>query len=276
MKTIIIPTDFSPAATNALNFAIDMAKEIKASLMLVHVFHVPIAMSEVPAVLITAEELRKSSEEKLKELKEAVEHIGGDKIKVYTETRAGDMIDEIEELCDRINPFAIVIGATGTSGMERILFGSNALNAIKNLTRPVIVVPAGKTYGKGIRKIGFACDFRQVVETTPVQFINQVVKEFNAELHVLNVDHKNKEFNPETPEQSMLLHELLKGLDPVYHFIDHADIEEGIISFAEKNKLDLLIAIPKKHKLLEGLFKPSSTKQLIRESQVPVMCIHEE
>lgn len=276
MKTIIIPTDFSPAATNALNFATDMAKEIKASLLLVHVYHLPIAMSEVPAVLITAEELRKSSEEKLIELKEAIEHISSDKIKIYTEARSGDLIDEIEALCDRINPFAIVIGATGTSGMERILFGSNALNAIKNLTRPVIVVPAGKTYGDGIKKIGFACDFKQVVETTPVQFIKQVVKEFNAELHVLNVDHKNKEFGPETPEQSMLLHELLKGFNPVYHFIDHTDIEEGINSFAEKNNLDLLIAIPKKHKLFEGLFKPSSTKQLIAESHVPVMCIHEE
>lgn len=276
MKTIIIPTDFSPAATNALNFATDMAKEINASIMLVHVYHIPVAMSEVPSVLITAEELRKNSEAKLKELKEAIEHITSDKIKIYTEAKSGDVIDEVEELCERINPFAIVMGATGTSGMERILFGSTTLKAIKNLTRPVIVVPPGKEYGQGINKIGFACDFRQVVETTPVQFIKQIVKEFNAELHVLNVDHKNKEFGPETPEQSMLLHEMLKNLDPKYHFIEHDDIEDGINEFAEKNNLDLVIAIPKKHKLLEGIFKPSSTKQLVMQSHIPVMCIHEE
>jgi nucleotide-binding universal stress UspA family protein len=244
--------------------------------MLVHVYHIPVAMSEVPTVLITAEELRKSSEEKLKELKEAVEHITADKIKVYTEARSGNVIDEIENLCERLNPFAIIMGSTGTSEIERIFFGSTTLSAIKNLTWPVIVVPPGKEYGKGIRKIGFACDFRQVVETTPTQFIKKIVKEFNAELHVLNVDHNNKEFGPDTPEQSMLLNEMLKPLNPSYHFIEHADIEDGINEFAEKNNLDLVIAIPKKQKLLEGIFKPSSTKQLVMHSHIPVMCIHED
>ncbi|HLF46749.1 MAG TPA: universal stress protein [Chitinophagaceae bacterium] len=276
MKTIIVPTDFSPAATNALNYAADMAKEINASMMLLHVYQVPVSMSEVPAVLISANALKTSSESKLKELKKAVEHITSGKIKIYTEARDGNVIDEIEKLCERINPFAVVMGTTGTSSIERIFFGSTALNAIRNLTRPVIVVPPGKEFGKGVKKIGFACDFRQVVESTPVQFIRQVVKEFNAELHVLNVDFKNKEFGPETPEQSLLLHEMLKNLEPVYHFIEHADIEDGINEFAEKNNLDLVIAIPKKQKLFEGIFKSSSTKQLVMQSRIPVMCIHEE
>jgi len=34
MKTIIIPTDFSPVATNAMNYGIDMAKAIHASVLL--------------------------------------------------------------------------------------------------------------------------------------------------------------------------------------------------------------------------------------------------
>jgi hypothetical protein len=71
------------------------------------------------------------------------------------------------------------------------------------------------------------------------------------------------------------LHSLLEEVRPHYHFITNADIEEGINGFAEKNNLDLVIAIPKKHKLLDGIFKPSSTKQLIFQSHIPVMCVHE-
>ena len=276
MKTIIILTDFSPAATNALNFGVGMAMDTNASLMLFHVYHVPVSVSEVPTVLITSEEVRRSSEEKLKELKKAVENITSDKVKIYTEARAGLVIDETETLCERIKPFAVIMGTTGTSGLERALFGSTTLAAIKNLTRPVIVVPKGKDYGKGIKKVGFACDFREVVETTPVHFIRETVKEFNAELHVLNVDYNSKEFGSDTPEQSMLLHEMLQMLNPHYHFIEHEDIEDGINEFAEKNNLDLIISIPKKHKLIEKIFKPSSTKQLVMQSRVPVMCIHEE
>jgi nucleotide-binding universal stress UspA family protein len=185
------------------------------------------------------------------------------------------VLTEIEGVCEHVKPFAVIMGTKGASGVEKILFGSVTLTAIRHLVWPVIVVPPGKKYGKGIKKIGFACDFDKVVETTPVQFIKNMVKEFGAELHVLNVDHENKHFKPDTPEESLMLHTLLEELRPSYHFINNEDIEDGINEFADKNNIDLLITIPKKHKLLDNLFKPSSTKQLVTQSHVPVMCVHE-
>ena len=275
MKTIIVPTDFSPIATNAMKFAADMALNINASLTLLHVYQVPVSMTDVPVVMVSADELRKSSEEKLEILKQDLAHITSGKIKIYTEARLGDVSDELEDICKHVQPFAVIMGTKGTSGVERILFGSTTLTAIRHLKWPVIVVPPGKEYGTGIKKIGFACDFDKVVESTPVQFIKNMVKEFGAELHVLNVDHENKHFKPGTPEESLMLHTLLEDLNPQYHFIDNEDIEDGINEFVETNNIDLLITIPKKHKLLDGLFKPSSTKQLVTKSHVPVMCVHE-
>ncbi len=92
--------------------------------------------------------------------------------------------------------------------------------------------------------MGLACDFREVKETTPVGIIKTLVKEFKAEFHVLNVDHDNKQFNSDTPHQSVLLHTALEELNPQYHYIEHKDIEDGINEFAEKNNLDLIITIP--------------------------------
>jgi nucleotide-binding universal stress UspA family protein len=275
MKTIIVPTDFSPIATNAMNFAADMAVNINASLTLLHVYQVPVSMTDVPVVMVSAEELRKSSEEKLEIIKQDLAHITSGKIKIYTEARLGDVSDELEDICKHVQPFAVIMGTKGTSGVERILFGSTTLTAIRHLKWPVIVVPPGKEYGTGIKKIGFACDFDKVVESTPIQFIKNMVREFGAELHVLNVDHENKHFKPGTPEESLMLHTLIEDLNPQYHFIDNEDIEDGINGFVETNNIDLLITIPKKHKLLDGLFKPSSTKQLVTKSHVPVMCVHE-
>lgn len=275
MKTIIIPTDFSPIATNAMNYGIDMAKSIKANIILLHVYQVPVGIADIPVVVISAEELKKEAEEKLKELKTSAERITSGVIKVYAEAKLGDVVDELENLCKKINPAAVVMGTKGATGLERVLFGSVTLTAIRHLNWPVICVPPGKEFGKGIKKIGFACDFKQVIETTPIHFIKDIIKEFNAELFVLNVDYENRHFKPETPEQSLLLHTMLEDVNPSYQFIEHKDIEDGINQFAEKNNLDLIIAIPKKHKLLSGIFKPSSTKQLVIESRIPVMCVHE-
>lgn len=275
MKTIIVPTDFSPIATNAMHYAIDMAKTVNASLLLLHVYQVPVSFTDTPIVLVSIEDLRKGAEEQVAHLKSEVEHLTSGSLKVYTETRLGNVADELENLCNKINPFAVVMGTKGASGVERMLFGSNTLTAIRHLTWPVICVPPGKIFGTGIKKIGFACDFKDVVKTTPTHYIVDFVKEFNAELDVLNVDYHNKHFKPETPEQSALLHTMLEEARPVYHFIEHADIEDGINDFADKNNIDLIITIPKKHRLLEGVFKPSSTKQLVYQSHVPVMCVHE-
>ncbi len=272
MKTIVIPTDFSPVAINAMNYALDMAIQVNAEVILFHVYSVPISMTEVPVMLISVEELEKNAENQIRAMKEKVEHLTSGKVNVRTETRLGDTVDELENICENVKPFAVVMGSRGGSGVDR-LFGSTTLSAIRRLHCPVICVPPGKEYGQGIRRIGFACDFRDVVETTPFGHIRDWVRQFSAELHILNVGHREKQ---EGSKQYELLNNGLKEVNPIYHFIESDDVEEGINDFAEKNNLDLVVTIPKKHKLMEGIFKKSSTRQLVLHAHVPILCIHEE
>jgi len=136
MKTIIIPTDFSPAATNAVNYGADMALAINASVMLLHVYNIPVAIGDVPVVLLSVDELKKGAEDNIARAKKDLEHITSGKLKIYTETRLGNVIDELEEVCKKIQPFAVVMGTTGVSAVERAIFGSNTLTAIKHLEYP--------------------------------------------------------------------------------------------------------------------------------------------
>jgi nucleotide-binding universal stress UspA family protein len=274
MKKIIVPTDFSPAALCAIHYAMDMAQAINASLHLLHIYQLPMSVTDAPLVLISVDELKENAEAKLAKLKKDVEHISFGKLEITTESRLGDLTDELEDCCNKIQPFVVVMGTRGHSAVERALFGSNTLSVIKHLTWPVICVPTGKEYGTGIKQVGLACDFREVLETTPVSMIKTFVKEVKAQLHVLNVDPENKQEKSETPQQVVLLQTAFEDIKPQYHFIKHKDVEDGINEFAETNNLDIVIAIPKKHKLMDGLFRKSSTKQLVFESHVPVMCVH--
>lgn len=275
MKTIIIPTDFSPIATNAMNYGIGMAKELGANIILFHTYNIPMSVTEVPVQMAGIEEMRRSAEKKLQLLKDSIEHITSGEIKVATEIRLGNTIDELEDYCSKSTPMFIIMGTRGSADIDTTFFGSTSLRAIRHLTYPVIVVPPGKTY-QNIKKIGFACDFKQVVQTTPVNKIREIIHRFDAKLYVLNIDHNDLKFSPDTPHESIVLHEILSDLNPSYHFIDYPDIEEGIRKFAEENNLDMLIVIPKKHTLLESLFHKSSSKELIHHTHVPIMCMHEE
>ena len=93
MKTIIVPTDFSPAATNAMNYAVEMSKAIDASILLLHAYHVPVSFTDVPVVLVSVDELKKSAEEQLEELKKNIEHSTSGKVKVYSELKLGDVVE---------------------------------------------------------------------------------------------------------------------------------------------------------------------------------------
>ena len=85
----------------------------------------------------------------------------------------------------------------------------------------------------GIKQVGLACDFREVLETTPVSVIKTFVKELKAKLHVLNVDPENKHAKDSTQTQVILLKTALEDVNPLYHFINNKDVEDGINEFAE-------------------------------------------
>jgi nucleotide-binding universal stress UspA family protein len=274
MKTLIVPTDFSPVSLNAVNYAAEMAMSIDASLILLNVYQIPVTFTEVPVVNISIEELKRISEERIEELKKGLEHVTSGKLKIYGESRLGEVTDEIESFSKKINPFAIIMGTKGATGIERLFLGSNTLTAIRHITFPVIVVPPGAVFS-GIKKLGFACDLNEVVETTPSDQIHAVCNIFNAKLFVLNVDYNNRHFKPDTPEESILLHTMLEDLNPVYQYIEDPDVAEGINRFAETQGINMIITIPKKHKLLSGLFQKSHTRDLVFHAHIPIMCIHE-
>lgn len=275
MKLIVVPTDFSPLADNALKYGMDLASAMGSSLMIVHVYQIPISYSEVPLITISLEEIKKASEERLAELKHNIETITAGKLVVYTESRLGDVADEVEKIAKTLQPFSIVMGSRGVTGAGRFFLGSNTLAVMNKTATPVIVVPPGGKFSP-YKKIGLTTDFKEVVDKTPVVPIRALVNFFNAELHVLHVDYKQRNFTPDTPEQTLNIDMLLSGMNPTYDFIENKSVNEGINDFAEKNNIDIIITLPQKHSFLESLFEKSVTRELLHHTHIPVMCINKE
>lgn len=275
MKTIIAPTDFSPISLNAVNYASDIACSINASLLLFHVCRLPLAFSEVPVPAENVTFLLEDAEEKIQRLKGDLVQKTAGKIKIHTEVKMGTVVPETENLCELLKPYAVVMGTQGSSALEKLFFGNNTIEAMKHLAWPLIVVPPEAKF-TSIKKIGLACDLKKVAGTIPFAEIKLLVKEFNAALYVLHVNTENeKNHTVETMVESRSLQNMLEDLHPVYHFLNNGDIEDGLSKFAENNKLDLLIVVPKKHNIFDKLFHKSHSKKLVLHTHVPVMAVHE-
>jgi nucleotide-binding universal stress UspA family protein len=275
MKLILAPTDFSPVSLNAVNYAADLGVAMNADLYLVHIFQLPVIFSEIPVATENIDDLIKDAEERIEELKKDIAKRTEGRIKIHAEVKTESVISGIKSLCETVKPQYIVMGTQGTGALERFLLGSNTMAVMKKLSWPLIVVPPEARF-TNIKKIGLACDLKNVAEIIPTAEIKDLVKQFRAELHVIHVNRENeKVYGPAIIEESGLLQEMLDELHPAYHFLNNVKIDEGISEYAEKNKLDLLILIPKKHNLVDAVFHKSHTKQLMLHTHVPVMAVHE-
>ncbi len=274
MKNIIVPVDFSTASENAANYAAGLADFYGAQLWLYHTYQLPLALPEYGYPLVTSSELQSAAEYELEQLAEKIRKSVRRPLTVGTRADLVYLHEGLPSFCTEKDADLVVMGLTGKDTLTRLVVGSNTIKAIHYLRYPVLVVPKNATF-KPIHRIGFACDYVKVKETTPVAILKSMVQLFNAELHVINVDWHNRHFKPETPEEHFFMHMYLHDLDVTYHNLESEDVTAALNKFAVDEQIDFMIAIPKKHNLIEKLFSRSKTQDLIYHTDLPVLCMHE-
>ena len=273
-KTILVPVDFSGAALNAANYALDFAMAINASITLVNVCEITI-LSEVPVSAETLTHLIKEAEENMEKLKKGLDHKTGGKTTIDTEIWEGNIIYQLKECCRKKEPALVIMGVRAAPAAKSILFGSTTISAMKTLAYPLIIVPNGTRF-TGIGKIGLACDLENIHLTVHAEEIKFLLNEFHPQLHVLHITAKKHGLLSDTEiKETQRLKEILKDARPVFHFMQNENIEEAINDFSENNNLNLLIVIPKTHGLFKGLFRKSRSREVALHSHIPVMSIHE-
>ena len=276
MQTILVPVDFTEIAKNATLYAISFARQVGIKkIILYNAYQQPVATDPnmMPVELIDFNILKESSSKGMVNFARSLQGLATG-IAIDTLSEYAILDDGIKSVCNEHAVDVVVMGVTGGGKLDEALIGSSAVTVAKKVTVPVIIVPPATEFST-IKNVVFACDFKNVVETTPVQPIKQLLDETKAKLFVLNIDHDNKHFTADMPFESLLLDTLLDGYNPEYHFVDSTDFVEAVNSFAVEKEADLIITIPKKHSFFERLFKESHTKQLAFHSHVPLMVIHE-
>jgi nucleotide-binding universal stress UspA family protein len=262
MKTIVVPTDFSESAEHASLYAANLAKAVNATVLLLHVYQIPITMSDFPVWIVSVEELKRNADTALARAKEAVKKtVQG--VLIETESRMGDVVEEIQEACAQREVATLVTGTKDHSGFERFLLGNTTLSIVKHSTFPVIAVPQEAGLHTPT-KLALATDLLNVDEI-PVQKITEVVSWLNAELHVVHVEMQG---------EKLTANNLPEGLkEATYHSLKEDDVTEGVQHFVKQNNIDLLLILPHKHTLYERLFLKGHTEGLIKAMPVPVMCL---
>jgi len=145
IKSILVPTDFSSYAHNALTHAVDLAKKYQAKISLFHVIDEHVQQCVVDYCLSDTV-IRQYEEESLKtsnqKLQEEITRISGitNGVEIIPYAKRGIPYDEIIKLQEEKNIDLIVIASHGKTGILKNLIGSVSEKVVRTAKCPVMVI----------------------------------------------------------------------------------------------------------------------------------------
>jgi nucleotide-binding universal stress UspA family protein len=134
LRRIVYATDFSPSSEPALTWAVELAEQNRAELVVVHVLPPPTPIFEVDPVE------RPGAEAKLSALMQKVPRTRPRIRRLLVKGRTG-VAKHIVELARILNADLIIIGTQGRTGLARFFTGGTASMVIAKSSCPVLVVP---------------------------------------------------------------------------------------------------------------------------------------
>lgn len=138
MKRILIATDGSPGATNALRAGLELARDTGASVLVVAArYALPAWGDTYYAAALAAER-----DELQSVLEEALARAAEYRVAAEAELLTGEPVDEILRSADERGAELVVVGSRGLGRIRSTLLGSVSRELVARAHVPVLVVPA--------------------------------------------------------------------------------------------------------------------------------------
>ncbi len=274
MKTIIVLTDFSKAATNAARYAAALTHQFSVSkLILFNSYEFKPVATDIPMTSqagMAAQ--REESFLKLERLKIELQSLIAPETVVELTAVENSLIYAVHGLSQQYQAALTVMGITGLSGIERAIIGSNTITVAREITTPLLLVPHAANFNN-INKVVFATDLKNDYNNAALN-IKDIVRTLGADLLILNVEKMRKDdLAAALVIERGKLNEIWDEENAEYHFIESDDIGKGILNFIKTHDVQLVIAIPKHHTFFESIFHKSVTQRLTYHSPIPLLLL---
>jgi nucleotide-binding universal stress UspA family protein len=275
MKKILFPTDFSEVANNAFVHALEFAKIVQGEIILLHTFELPVFdnqfFPENYAVIYDSLELSQFDifKDEIPKLRAIAEEHHLEKIKMTHRLMDGDLLFNVKRAIKEDKIDFVVMGTSGVTGWEAFFVGSNAGSVIIGIEVPMLCVPLQAKYKK-METIGFTTRFRPK-DKMALKLVLEIAKKTKAKVKCLYVKTSNSDVTKGIIDKWET--EFLQ--EPIEFFVVPSDeIKETILDFILYKDIDVLTMLTYKRGFFEGLFKPSFTKKVADNFDIPILAIH--
>lgn len=273
MKQILVATDFSPSAANAMEYAMGLAALVGLEVCAIHAIHPTEGINNNIYNAIYIEDYYYNKRAALKEWADAyVKKDAFKDVKVTSLCDVGFLKTVITKFIDKHQVELLVMGITGATGLSGIV-GSNASMVVTRVKIPTLIIPLDSKF-PGIPAITLATDYETKLSSTDVAALNEIVKAFGlAAMEVLYVEEKSDIKHIQTGEAR--LKELIPQTVLNFNYLKDSSPLSGIIDFIEKNEVDILCLVKHHHNIIYRLFNRSTVNQIMNRSVKAILVLHE-
>lgn len=275
MKNILVPTDFSENAENALYYAIDIAKRLNAKIILLHAYQNNYSNPYIPLDYAVEEnkQMAISSDNRLKEESLKIKQIGEIEYEYMSveDSPVGATINTIKE--KKID--LVVMGTKGESNFLNSVFGSNTAKIIEKASCPVIAVPEEAIYNE-IKKITYATSYNYS-DIYVLEKVVEMAKLFHAQVNVLHISDNTRSQAEEKKKMKMFMDEANQNIlynNMSFQLLEGENVEDALEKYLDDDSTSMLVMSTHHRGFFDKLFGKSITKHMVYHTNIPLMAFH--
>ncbi|GAA4971942.1 universal stress protein [Algibacter aquimarinus] len=270
MKKILVPTDFSAQAENALKVAAQLAKKHDCEIHLLHVLEIP--LHEVDALstynnLPEAVYFMKLAHKQFLELK-SKDYLND--LVLHEHVEFHEIFKGVFHVCKKQDIDLVIMGSNGSTGFKEMLIGSNTEKVVRTSETPVLVIKNEHKNFK-VKDFVFASDFKDESKI-PYKKALKFAKILGAKIHLLMVNTPTK-FVTSTKANNRMK-KFAKNFDYDKHTINifnDLNIEKGIMNFSQSIEAHLIGMSTHGRQGISHFFNGSISEDLVNHAKRPVI-----
>ena len=276
MKKVILPTDFSYNAYNAISYAMNLLKDEEATFYLMNTYTPAIYQTEYllhsPGQIGLGDIYQSESINKLEELqKQLQKEFKNPKHTIMTHSAFNILVDEVASMVVNEEADMVIMGTQGATGAKEIFLGTHTVHVIKKAVCPVIAIPADFDY-ETPKEILFPTDYEVEYSEEQLRVLLDLAEIHKSRIQVIHISsgYDLTEFQEQNKAK---LEKLIENTPHFFHDLPSQEIITGINNFQLKNKMNMLAMIQNKHTFLESLFIEPVIKKIGFHVSIPFMVI---
>jgi nucleotide-binding universal stress UspA family protein len=272
MKKILVATDFSACATNAMEYAMDLAKVLQAEVCALNAIGSFEGVFNNTYNALYIEEYHNSKRQAL--VNWAATFTTRDTFKnvpVTTSCEVGSVSGVIIKYIDANPVEMLVMGTMGSTGITGI-FGSNASTMVEKTRVPTLIVPLESKFSVH-PVVTLATDFSSLPSVEDVMALTDLLNALESKkLYVVNVVETAAWATNEEGEKTM--RERYPATELEFRYIKEDSPIEGIVNFISGSQTDIVCLVKRHHGLVYRLFNTSTVNKVLNRSIKAVLVLH--